>query len=188
MVTGKVGRGRLALDDRALRHATHRHVIERHTRTAGSPGAEASDDDGSLSHCVDVSIGPIEGGLNESAAEEAAGIAEGAHRDVDARAGVGERRQRRGDDHGSCVLCLDLGRVEVRAEAPQHSRRTLYGETRLPAVAGAVETDDQPIAGELIGRTPRTSVSSSTRVARAEAAATRPPATTPRTTSGKRER
>ena len=63
---------------------------------------------------------------------------------------MGEGREGGGDHDAGDVFCLDRGRVDGDAHAIEHVGETLGGKNRLAFIAGAVQSDDETVADQLV--------------------------------------
>jgi hypothetical protein len=83
--------------------------------------------------------------------EKSCRIAERRDVDIDRRALAGERRQRRRHHHRRDILRIQSGLAGLDAESIEHRLQTLCREaTPLQLVAGAVQSDDEAVADELV--------------------------------------
>ena len=102
-----------------------------------------------LRHRVGLAVGAQQRGHQQRAAEQRLGVAQRAHRHVDAAALAGERRQGGGDHHRGDVLGVEVVAAGGDAQPLEHRDQALLGEHRVAqGVAGAVEADDQPVADQ----------------------------------------
>jgi hypothetical protein len=106
---------------------------------------------GALRHGIDLAVGRIQRRHHQGAAQQALGVADRRHGDVDLAAGAGEGRQAGGDQHGRHVLRAELLAGDVDAQPLEDVRHDLLGEGGVAQpVAGAVQAHDQAVAHQVV--------------------------------------
>src|SRR3546814_6177500 len=114
-------------------------LIDRQLRPVGGVDAQPADDQIALRHRIDLAVGAIERGEDEGAATQAFRLADRGHRDVEALAGLGERRQVGGYHYRRGVL---ERRIDPRRQRQAKARYlSLHAERRIveAGVAGRSE-------------------------------------------------
>jgi hypothetical protein len=116
--------------------APHRGVI--HGLGGGAPARhESARHHGPLGHGIDLAVGAAQGSKYQDAALEVGGIAHRGHGDIDAEAGLCERRQGRG--HHDRRSILDTNRIWSNRDshAGENIGQALVGKDRLLTVTGS---------------------------------------------------
>ncbi len=164
-----------ALDCRAAGDAPDAQMVDLHLAAAGRRARTRRPAD-CPGHPIDLAIGALERRHQQRAAAQALGIAHAGHRDVDHLAWLGERRQHSRHHHRGHVPQPHVGAGRhIDAHLHQHAGKRLHGERRLNGlIACAVQSDHQPVADQLIRRTPWTEARSLMRSACAGVATTEP--------------
>jgi hypothetical protein len=114
-------------------------------------GSEARHDDGALSDRVDLTVGTGERRHDQRTAAQGGCIAQRTDVHVDAAARAGKGRQVGSNHHSRRILRIGLTALRGNAKILQHRAHGLFRERRgTEAIAGALETDDQAIADQLV--------------------------------------
>ena len=105
-----------------------------------------------LSHCIDLSVCPLQRGEDQRAALQALGVADRRNGDIDQLSGTGEGRQVGRYHHGGDVFQLQgLGCRQIGPHRRQHVDHALHGKRRLRGlIAGAIQTNHEAMANQLI--------------------------------------
>jgi hypothetical protein len=121
----------------------------RATTTAGLDRV-ATYSEGPLSHGIDVPVVTTHRRSDEGPAREALSVTHTAHRDVEAIAVTREGGELGGHHDGRDVTEQEPSGVDADVEPREERGDRLHGEANLLRVTRAVETDDEPIAKELV--------------------------------------
>ncbi len=108
--------------------------------------------DGPLRNSVDFAVEAAKRRSNERPPLKAGCVAERRHLNVDLGSCPRERRQARGDRHGSDILGAHLRTLNADTEPLQHAFQRFLREGGVTdPVAGSGEADHKPVADELVG-------------------------------------
>ncbi len=130
------------------------------TLEPSAPRPQPANHQTALRHRIDPTIQPLEKALQQGAAAQALGLADGRHRHVDGLARLGKRRQIRMNGHRRHVLDLRLDVVRhLDAEIVQHGAKGLLGEG-VALLTRARQTDHQTVADQLVATYPSTELMS----------------------------
>ncbi len=140
----------LALDRGAVGDvAGRRHALGE--RLGLALRGESGHRDRALRHRIDLSVGAAHRRQQQRAAHQRRRVAHRRHRDVNPCAARGKRRQFGGDHHRRDIARAQIGVAHVHAHAVHHRLQRLAGERRiLQSVAGALQSDHEAVADELI--------------------------------------
>jgi hypothetical protein len=117
---------------------------------AAAAGNEPAGHHRTLRNRVDLAIGAAQGGQNQNAALQGAGVSDGGHGGVDALARLGKGRKRGGDHDGGGVLHADGRRRNRNAHAFQEVGEALIGKDGLLCVPFSGQADHQAVTDQLV--------------------------------------
>ncbi len=143
------GKGHLPLHKGPVGNAAGRRMILLHLGRLAAKG-QRSHDQRPLGDGVDIAVGSLERGHEQAAADQAVGIADGRHLDVDGGAGLGESGQLGGDHDRGDIVHLDQVAVDGYPQALHHADQRLHGELGAVTVARAIQADHQAVPDQLV--------------------------------------
>ena len=141
----------LAFDDRPAGDArAGRHALA-DLAAIGAFRRKPPDRELTLGDRVDVVVGAHEGCCDKRAAEQAAGVAQGADRDVDTAAVANEGRQCCGHHDRRDVGGVQVDAANIDPKTLEHADEGLLGKRRIRQfIARPVDADHQPVTDELV--------------------------------------